>query len=131
MVGMTASPNRATPRIRYPLFMHQTYSVLTVDDNQIAAVTRELVSANTLRVTVGTNCPKAQGPEQGGRTVLVLEADTGADLTFEASERSKKVSLVFDGDSECDSLIDALEFAASTLRTMQHANRAARRAAIA
>jgi hypothetical protein len=117
------------PRIRYPLFMHQTYSVLTVHDKQIAAVTRELVSANTLRVTVGTNCPKGREAEQGGRTVLVLEADTGADLTFEASERSKKVSLVFDGDTECDSLIDALEFAAATLRTMQHANRAARRAA--
>jgi hypothetical protein len=109
--------------------MHQPYSVLTVDENQIAAVTRELVRANTLRVTVGTNCPKGRGPEQDGRTVLILEADTGANLTFEASERSKKVSLVFDGDAECDSLIDALEFAAATLRTMQHTNRAARRLA--
>lgn len=109
--------------------MHQTYSVLTVHNKQIAAVTRELVSANTLRVTVGTNCPKGRDSEPDSRTVLVLEADTGADLTFEASERSKKVSLVFDGDTECDSLIDALEFAAATLRTMQHANRAARHAA--
>jgi hypothetical protein len=109
--------------------MHQTYSVLTVDGNQIAAVTRELTSANTLRATVGTNCPKGREAEESGRTILVLEADTGADLTFEASERSKKVSLIFDGDTECDTLIDALEFAAATLRTMQHANRAARRAA--
>jgi hypothetical protein len=102
--------------------MYQTYSVLTIDDGKVAAVTRDLDAANTLRVTVGTNCPQGES----GRTLLVLERDTSSGITFEASEKSKKVSLVFEGDGECETLIEALEFAAATLRTLQHANGASR-----
>lgn len=103
--------------------MHRTYSVLTIDSQIVPAVTRETGEAH-LRVTAGTNCPHEGDSESSGRTVLSFEGDSNTDISFEASERSKKVSLVFDGDADCDALIAALEFAADTLRTMQHANRA-------
>jgi hypothetical protein len=104
--------------------MHRTYSVLTIDKQTVPAVTREAVGGNHLRVTAGTSCPQGGEAESWGRTVLSFEGDSDTDISFEASEKSKKVSLVFDGDTDCDALITALEFAADTLRTMQHANRA-------
>jgi hypothetical protein len=104
--------------------MHRTYSVLTIDNQIVPAVTRETAGGNHLRVTAGTNCPQESESESWGRTVLSFEGDSNTDISFEASEKSKKVSLVFDGDADCDGLIAALEFAADTLRTMQHANRA-------
>jgi hypothetical protein len=103
--------------------MYQNYSVLTIEDNQIAAVTRDFADHNLLRVTVGTNCPNGY-PGQGGRTILAFEGDSATDISFEASESSKKVSLVVAGDAGCEAVIQALEFAAGTLRTMQHVNRA-------
>jgi hypothetical protein len=110
------------------LGMYQIYKVLTIENNQIAAVEREFASGNLLRVAVGTNSPRGDA-EDRGRTVFSFEGDSNTDISFEASENSKKVSLVFTGDSECEVLIQALEFAASTLRTMQHANRTSLRAA--
>ena len=106
------------------LVMHRTYSVLTIDNQTVPAVAREPVGGNYLRVTAGTNCPQGGESESWGRTVLSFEGDSNTDISFEATEKSKKVSLVFDGDTDCDALISALEFAADTLRTMQHANRA-------
>lgn len=106
------------------LVMHRTYSLLTIDKQTVPAVAREAAEGNHLRVTAGTNCPQGGEAEASGRTILSFEGDSNTDISFEASENSKKVSLVFDGDSDCDALIAALEFAADTLRTMQHANRA-------
>ena len=105
--------------------MHRTYSVLTIDGQTVPAVTREAMGGNHLRVTAGTSCPQGGEAVLSGRTVLSFEGDSNTDISFEASEKSKKVSLVFDGDADCEALITALEFAADTLRTMQHANRAA------
>jgi len=102
--------------------MYQNYKVLTIENNQVAAVEREFASGNLLRVGVGTNCPRGDSGDPG-RTVFSFECDSNTDMSFEASEDSKKVSLVFSGDADCDVLIQALEFAASTLRTMQHTNR--------
>src|SRR5690348_14617592 len=97
--------------ISYALCMYQNYSVLTIEDNQIAAVTRDFADHNLLRVTVGTNCPSGYSG-QGGRTVLAFEGDSATDISFEASENSKKVSLVVAGDADCEAVIQALEFAA-------------------
>jgi hypothetical protein len=45
-----------------------------IDGYRIETVTSEFNSANVLRMTVGTNCPRDGDAEHGGRTVITLDA---------------------------------------------------------
>ena len=76
---------------------------------------------NFLRMTVGTNCPRGADAGHGGRTVIILDSANGS-TEMHCTQRHGKIELVFRGDTECETLIAALEFASETLRKMQADN---------
>jgi hypothetical protein len=96
-----------------------------IDEESIVASVDEFLSANLLRVTVGTNCPQGGDSGHGGRTVLIFEDLGGTDLRCsvdsEAASYTKRIEVVLGGDSECATFIQALEFAANTLKLLQMA----------
>ena len=89
-------------------------------------------SANILRVTVGTNCPRGGDSGHGGYTFIEFDdlASTAMSIEFQEPHSpaeshdllSGKFRLVFRGDTECDTLIDCLDFAAKTLRAQRAFN---------
>ena len=99
---------------------------IVVDEFSMAASLEEFKRANILRVTVGTNCPRGGDSGHGGRTVLIFEDGGGTDLRCgidsASAADSKRIELVLGGDSEFETLIEGLEFAAQTLRLLHSAN---------
>src|SRR5581483_9882659 len=95
-------------------------TTLIIDERTVAVSTEEFSSANILRVTVGTNCPHGGDTGHGGRTVLILEDLGGTDLRCSCDggpvSSTQRIEIVLGGDTECDTFIDALEYAAQTLR---------------
>ncbi len=83
----------------------------------VPAEVEEFSSANTLRVTAGTNCLKGGDSGHGGRTILILDGSGNTDIHF--SVNGDRVKVVLGGDTECETLIDGLEFAAKTLRRLK------------
>ncbi len=88
---------------------------------------KEFVMANILRAEVATNCPCGGDAGHGGKTTLKLEnvQSTAMEVEVErdtVSSELKAITLVFNGDHECETLIDALEFAAKSLRAMTAKN---------
>jgi hypothetical protein len=104
--------------------MQETTKVF-IDNKCIVASVDEFFCANNLRVTVGTNCPQGGDSGHGGRTVLILEDTAGTDLRCSMDSTSasytQRIEIVLGGDSECDTFIQALEFAARTLKLLQQA----------
>ena len=90
------------------------------------------VSANILKVTVSTNCPRGGAASSGGVTTVEIEDEASTSMSIEVHPHhapaqtfdlmSGKFRLVFQGDTECDTLIDCLEFAAKTLRAQRAFN---------
>jgi hypothetical protein len=75
---------------------------------------------NSLDVEVGTNCPQGGNHSHGGRTVLRL-TDLGSTamqcaVDDEPLRDVSRIEIVFGGDSECVTLIQALEYATRVLR---------------
>jgi hypothetical protein len=81
---------------------------------------KEIVSLNILKVEVGTNCPQGGDWGQGGRTIFRLtnESCTGWEVTVDGvkTETPSKVELLLGGDTEAETFLEALKFAAATLR---------------
>jgi len=80
-----------------------------------------LTAENILSVSAGTNCPQGGDSGHGGRTILSLFDEGGTDMRVRVDggamiEDVRSVELLFGGDSECCSLMDALEFALSVYR---------------
>ena len=92
-----------------------------IDGHRIETVTQEFNSANVLRMRVGTDCPRGGDAGHGGRTVIILDSANGS-TEMHCTQRHGKIELVFRGDTECETLIDALAFASETLRKMQADN---------
>ena len=78
---------------------------------------------NTLTVTVGTNGYQGGDSGHGGRTYISIE-DTGCtDLNARATINSHdqtKVEIMLGGDSELDSIIEALRWAADKLEEIKN-----------
>ena len=78
---------------------------------------------NTLTVTVGTNGYQGGDSGHGGRTYISIE-DTGCtDLNARATINSHdqtKVEIMLGGDSELDSIIEALRWAADNLEEIKN-----------
>jgi hypothetical protein len=84
----------------------------------------EICSANCLRVEVETNCPVGGDGGAGGVTRLRITDLGGTGLKVEVNYRGRRrdssgdaegLALVLHGDSECETLIQALEWAAQAL----------------
>ncbi len=88
---------------------------------------KEITGSKTLKVEVGTNCPKCGDAGHEGRTVLRLytvEDSTGmaARVNDGALVDAKFFEIRLGGEAECDTFIEALEFAAQTLRAQVKCN---------
>jgi len=80
---------------------------------------------NSLVAEVGSNCPQGGDSGHGGRTILSFE-DTGATVldvvirdqlgNEQHIEDVAQVTLIFGGDSEHGTLVQALEFMLGVLR---------------
>lgn len=83
-------------------------------------------SLNILKVDVGTNCPCGGDSGHGGRTILRLTNEASTDMRIRvdggAQTEIRSVELILGGDTECETLIQALEFALSALKTFTAAN---------
>ena len=80
----------------------------------------EITRACILKVEVGTNCPQGGDSGHGGRTVLRLidQAATDMEVSVDGSplKSAGTIEIVLGGDCEAECFIEALEFAARTLR---------------
>lgn len=81
---------------------------------------------NFLGVDVGTNCPRGGDSGHGGRTVLRFTNEASTDMRIRvdggAQMEIQSVELILGGDTECETLIQALEFAINALKTFTAAN---------
>jgi hypothetical protein len=73
-----------------------------------------------LSVEAGTNCPQGGDSGHGGRTVFRLSDDGSTTMSVRINGRRVKnvqtIEIVLGGDSEAETFIEALEFAARILR---------------
>lgn len=79
----------------------------------------EAVSANILGVEAYTNTPMGGDGGHGGVTLLSFEDIGSTGWSIEVSgpaESPNRVTLRMRGDTECETLIECLEFAVKTLR---------------
>ena len=81
---------------------------------QFAMLEHEITSANILRVRAGTTGPCGGDSGHGCRTVFELEDASGTDITVSLLAHGVRISL--GGDCELDTFIQALEWAAKSLR---------------
>ena len=88
--------------------------------SRIPVSTEIFEQANLLKVTVGTNCPNGGDSGHGGRTLFRLtnEGSTDISVRVEGGELQSvdSVEIVLRGDTECETFIQALEYAVSVLR---------------
>jgi len=97
----------------------------------IKTVTKELTSANILRMTAGTNTPQGGDAGHGGVTVFSLEdiAGTGWDIEIITDsevisiDQPKKIILKLYGDCEAETFTRALIIAGVCLNEQIIANR--------
>jgi hypothetical protein len=73
-----------------------------------------------LGVEAGTNCPQGGDAGHGGRTYLAFVDDGGTCMSVvidgQRIDDVSEIGLIFAGDCERETLVEALEFAAKTIR---------------
>lgn len=87
---------------------------------QVPTLKKEICNINTLSVEVGTTGYKGGDTGHGGRTYLCIKDEDCTDIKAHISsvEGRLSVEMKLGGDAELNTLIDALEFASTTLRKM-------------
>lgn len=94
------------------------------EEDAMTMIGKNFVDANILRCEVETNCPRGGDSGHGGVTRLVFENGASTDMRVEQrGDTTGRIVLVFRGDTECFTLIDALEWAACELRRQVVENR--------
>ena len=78
--------------------------------------------ANILSVEVETNCPMGGDTGHGGFTTFELKDVTATDIRVTLLREGVKIEL--GGDSECETFIECLRFAADELEKQLKANSA-------
>lgn len=79
--------------------------------------TKEFREASAFFVTVGTNGEHGGDAGHGSRTYFHLNSD-GASIEIAVTDVGRGVVIELGGDSELRTFVEALEFAAKTLRDM-------------
>lgn len=90
------------------------------DGTRLTTFTREVTSANTLEVEVGTNGFKGGSAEHGSRTYLRITDLGNTDMFVKTSRRpysnnTCEVEFFLGGDCELETIIRALKFAVKVL----------------
>ena len=84
----------------------------------------EFGSFNTLGITVGTNGYQGGDSGHGGRTYICIQNLGSTDMDASVSnpfDVGPKVEMILGGDSELDSIIDGLRWAADKLEELKNA----------
>lgn len=89
---------------------------------QVEKKSRDFYEACGMRVTVGTNGYHGGDAGKGSRTYLRIVGD-GADIEVTPQPSGGGVTIELGGDAELSTFIQALEFAAQTLREMSDRGR--------
>lgn len=82
---------------------------------------KKIINCNILEVKVGTTGLRGGDSGHGGRTYFSLEDLGGTDMSVIVDGKSitsRKIELCFGGDAELNTFIEALEFAARSLKQM-------------
>lgn len=91
-----------------------------IDGYEVPVVTEMFSRLNTLEVEVGTTGVQGGDSGHGCRTYLRIEDRAGTDIKVNLIPESHKgnggVEIVLGGDSELNTIIDTLEFAAHNLK---------------
>ncbi|MFC2948553.1 hypothetical protein [Virgibacillus sediminis] len=87
---------------------------------------KEFVSANILKATVGTNGPRGGDSGHRGRTYFKLKDEASSDLRVSVNgqyyEEVDSLEIILGGDTELETFIDSLEFAVKTLKEQSAEN---------
>lgn len=97
---------------------------VVVDGVKVETLSKEIDSANIIDVEVGTTGYCGGDSGHGGRTYFRIKNVTSTDMSvrinksceFDWMNNLQEFELMFGGDCELDTFIEALEFAADTLR---------------
>lgn len=97
---------------------------VVVDGVKVETLSKEIDSANIIDVEVGTTGYCGGDSGHGGRTYFRIKNVTSTDMSVRINKSSEfdwmnnlqEFELMFGGDCELDTFIEALEFAADTLR---------------
>lgn len=104
----------------------QNETLEEVEQKVKTSMHKEIIDANIITVKVGTTGYKGGDTGHGGRTVLELKNEASTDMRVSVNggelQYAEKVTLVFGGDSELDTLKEALLFAYEALEEMTHGN---------
>jgi hypothetical protein len=94
---------------------------------EIPLTKKEFCSANIIEMETGTNCPCGGDSGNGGWTVFRLKDHRGTDLEVAVNGNPPKkvnsVEIILCGDSECETFIDALQFALKALKYQKRMNK--------
>lgn len=86
----------------------------------VITYSKEIHGVSSIKVEVGTTGIMGGGTAKGGRTFISIEDLTSSDMFVKATDdcdyHTQKVNLYLGGDSELENIIEALEFAITTLR---------------
>ena len=94
-----------------------------IDRERVITETEEFVSCNILECEVGTNGYHGGDTGHGCRTYFRLKDLSSTDIEVVTSEDefgNKEVEIRLGGDCELSTFIEALEFAATTLRGQEY-----------
>ena len=97
---------------------------MNIDEKNISTETIVINNCNLIEVEVGTNCPMGGDKGHGGITYLRIQdvAATYMEIHKLHEDKGDGFELKLYGDSECKTLIEALEFAASKLKEQLNIN---------
>lgn len=96
-----------------------------MESKSVSTQSKEFWSCNGLQMSVGTNCPQGGDAGHGGKTVLELTdlASTGWRVAVRSKgekaaviDQPDSIQIEFYGDTECETLIESLEYALTVLK---------------
>jgi hypothetical protein len=91
---------------------------MRIDNSRLTVEEKEITGANMLRVKVGTTGYKGGDGGHGGVTYFELRDEGNTAIEAAVEKEGTAVKIILRGDSELDTFIEALEFAASTLKKL-------------
>jgi len=101
-----------------------------IETAEVPVTSKEIVHLNLLSVSAGTTAPAGGDAGHGGRTLVSIEDKGGTNWGVQITSHSgqsyivggpmelslKSVEILLGGDAEAETIAEALEFAAETIR---------------
>lgn len=92
---------------------------IEIDEHRFTIFESEVIGANILEVVAGTNGHKGGDSGHGSRTYISIKDVAGTDIMVKAIPESNSsnggVEIVLGGDSELETMIEALKFIVKVL----------------